>query len=313
MLTLKEVFFLFFLFYSLFLINITTAQEIKTESKVNISPINRIPQIFPIGDNTAYIGEAFIYQVEAIDYDNDTLFYYDDTPLFKINETSGLIYYVPSIFDLGTHNITITVTDNKDNSSASFLLRVEERYVSPGMGIPPVINFTNVTANFSIHLYRGWNFISIPVILQNRDIGHVLRNLGGKYEYLLEWDNIIQEFKIYSVKGTREFDEFDSDKSYFIYMNQEADLLIEGNLYGSVDIWLNKGWNSPIYPYNFTQIITNGKYYNINFEYKLGWNTLRQEFDVHSAKSSGAESSIKIGEGLMLYIPQTDILFYRRI
>lgn len=72
-----------------------------------------IPPVFPvIGNLTAIVGEEFDHYVIAYDNEEETVYFYDNTSLFNITETTGRILFMPNESDKGTHEILITVTDN---------------------------------------------------------------------------------------------------------------------------------------------------------------------------------------------------------
>src|SRR3989344_142350 len=79
------------------------------------------------GNRTAHIGFAFALQINATDADNDTLTYADNTSLFAINTTTGLINFTANQTNEGTHSILINVTEASScptTASTSFFLTV---------------------------------------------------------------------------------------------------------------------------------------------------------------------------------------------
>ncbi len=80
--------------------------------KVNITNVNDAPEIATIQDNTTSINRLFQIRVIATDPDNDTLYYYDNTTLFNISNTTGLISFTPSSSQTGNYSIMITVNDS---------------------------------------------------------------------------------------------------------------------------------------------------------------------------------------------------------
>ncbi|HIJ98320.1 TPA: hypothetical protein H1005_00040 [archaeon] len=87
--------------------------------------VNAPPSIETIPTLFAKVGKLFTYQVSADDPNDDPLTFKDDTPLFAIGKETGLIAFVPKEADIGSHKITITVSDGKLETSASFILVVE--------------------------------------------------------------------------------------------------------------------------------------------------------------------------------------------
>ncbi|MDD5086659.1 MAG: Ig-like domain-containing protein [Candidatus Nanoarchaeia archaeon] len=62
---------------------------------LNVTNIPDAPAIQPISDQDAYCYAEFSYQVNASDVDGDELVYYDNTSLFDINSSTGLIFFIP--------------------------------------------------------------------------------------------------------------------------------------------------------------------------------------------------------------------------
>ena len=97
---------------------------------LNISNTNDPPNIWILssysnntdGSNitnlTAYAESPFVYLVNASDVDSDTyegevLSYSDNTTLFDINSSTGVISFTPSKSDIGNHTILINVSDDQ--------------------------------------------------------------------------------------------------------------------------------------------------------------------------------------------------------
>ncbi|GEM_PF-4567105 len=83
------------------------------------------PYVFPIADTSIFATATWQLQVIASDDDADTLTYLDDTSLFDINTTSGLISFTPSNDQTGVYAITITAKDICTNYTRTFGLTVK--------------------------------------------------------------------------------------------------------------------------------------------------------------------------------------------
>ena len=59
---------------------------------------------------TIHENETFLLKINATDIDNETLTFYDNTPLFDIDQ-NGTILFTPSFFDSGNYTINISVKD----------------------------------------------------------------------------------------------------------------------------------------------------------------------------------------------------------
>jgi predicted GH43/DUF377 family glycosyl hydrolase len=81
---------------------------------------NAPPVVSLVPDLEIRVDEPFTYQVDAYDPDGDSLTYSDDTELFDIDPITGLIGVSPDSADIGSHFITVAVSDWQDTSRVSF-------------------------------------------------------------------------------------------------------------------------------------------------------------------------------------------------
>jgi len=92
---------------------------------LNISLQNEIPVITQIPDTTIFEAAQFYLQVEAYDPDSSgILIFYDNTDIFDIDSTSGIINFTPSQPDTGIHHIQIKVYDGYNYRSEDFVLTI---------------------------------------------------------------------------------------------------------------------------------------------------------------------------------------------
>ena len=89
-----------------------------------INVLNRKPSLDPIGNQTAYEGQLFTLQINAFDPDNDTITFSDNSTLFNINSTTGLISFTPSYDSAGIYLINIMVCDGIDTAWQTFKLTI---------------------------------------------------------------------------------------------------------------------------------------------------------------------------------------------
>ena len=111
---------------------------------VTVNPVNDPPVITSTPITTATQGVLYEYQVEANDPDGDTLTYTLTTApgFLTINSSTGLISGTPGNDDVGTHTVTVQVSDgvNRDAVTQSYTLTVEN------VNDPPVaVNDTSTT------------------------------------------------------------------------------------------------------------------------------------------------------------------------
>lgn len=162
-------------------------------------------------------------------------------------------------------------------------------------------------------LLQGWNFISIFVTLRNNSIASVFSTLNNSYDYILEWNSSSQEFDTWSRLGTKDFTELNSNKSYFVYMNQAGTLNLNGRYYQNLSFPLVSGWETPNYIYEYETNITNSTFYNISFSYMQKWNSTSQEFLVYSEKSGLPQfTKLLASEGYLLLTDGGNINYTRR-
>jgi PKD repeat protein len=96
---------------------------------------NLCPLVEPVPDQHLLGTKAYEYQIEATDPDsNYPLVYLDDTSLFDIGASTGLISFTPSNDDAGTHTVSITVEDDLGGSTSIAVVFFIEEYLNT----PPV-------------------------------------------------------------------------------------------------------------------------------------------------------------------------------
>jgi hypothetical protein len=149
--------------------------------------------------------------------------------------------------------------------------------------------------------------------MENTKINNTLSYIQGLYDYILEWDESKQEFKIWSSKGTKQFDNFNPKKSYFIFYQGPLERVnLTGPLYDSLDISLLKGWNSPVYPFDFSSKISGNQFYNIKFSYMQDWDRQMQSFKVYSTNSTQPGfDTIYAGNGFLIMTENGDLIYRR--
>ncbi|MBS1266106.1 MAG: hypothetical protein MAG795_00071 [Candidatus Woesearchaeota archaeon] len=91
---------------------------------LNVTNVGDQPIVDFIGNQTAFGYVPFILQVNATDNDQDTMWYFDNTTLFEINRSTGLVNFTPEYSDLGNYSIQINVTDGLYNTSMNFSLNI---------------------------------------------------------------------------------------------------------------------------------------------------------------------------------------------
>ena len=86
---------------------------------------NSAPVVYPIDDRKVNVGQTVTIQVEAEDPDGQGIVFTDDTELFDIDPTNGLITFTPTEDQVSQWYITITVSDGIDQTKETIIITVE--------------------------------------------------------------------------------------------------------------------------------------------------------------------------------------------
>ena len=116
----------------------------KTDYEIVIFTVtqNRNPVINPIGNQSATEDLEFNITINASDPDGDPLVFSDNTTLFDINSSTGLISFTPNVSQIGVYQIQINATDDDNGvGSATFWLNISEVNDPPYFD-PPLENQT---------------------------------------------------------------------------------------------------------------------------------------------------------------------------
>lgn len=105
---------------------IITAQTIVPITLSAGTPNN--PPVFDenLTNQSIYHTQNLTYDINCSDTDLDPITYSDNTTLFDINSTSGLIFDNPTKDDVGNHPINITCDDGTDQTSQTFWYEILE-------------------------------------------------------------------------------------------------------------------------------------------------------------------------------------------
>jgi hypothetical protein len=120
---------------------------------------NTPPTVEPIPNQTAVEDSVFAFQVNASDPDpQDTLIYYDNTTLFNISNTTGLISFIPNSSQNGDYVINITVSDGDSNVSVLMNLTIG-KYNDFPYWTPPLDSYFTNESHYKNTTY--WNSTNI--------------------------------------------------------------------------------------------------------------------------------------------------------
>lgn len=123
----KTVFFLTVILFGTLLLQSLTIIYISGFAVGRVSLcVNHFPVLEDMSVTYLPVGENLLLQVNASDEDSDSIEFFDDTTLFDINRTTGLISYTYNDTNEGNHSVTITASDIASgcpkNTSESFVL-----------------------------------------------------------------------------------------------------------------------------------------------------------------------------------------------
>jgi subtilisin family serine protease len=118
---------------------------------ITVENVNRPPVITSTPGTDASVGQPYSYDVEASDPDSDDILSFNllSAPAgMTIDETTGLISWMPTQLQVGVHDVFFEVNDIYGLSAGQdFQITVE------GINDPPVITSTPVTATTEYHPY----------------------------------------------------------------------------------------------------------------------------------------------------------------
>jgi hypothetical protein len=83
--------------------------------RLEIENFGVVPELDFIGFLNGYVNQDFYYKSNGSSKITDKLFFLDDSNLFDINKTTGVINFTPSSNDVGIHKFNITLLDSFGN------------------------------------------------------------------------------------------------------------------------------------------------------------------------------------------------------
>lgn len=112
---------------------------------------NSAPVVYPIDDRKVTVGQTVKIQVEAEDPDGSGIVFTDDTELFDIDPSTGLITFTPTKDQISQWYITITVSDGIDRTEETIIITVEPQEESESfLGLPLTMNQVLIVLVFMI-------------------------------------------------------------------------------------------------------------------------------------------------------------------
>jgi len=123
---------------------------------------------------------------------------------------------------------------------------------------------TPVATTSTMHLKQGWNLISLPIQPEDTNIDAVLNSIKGKYTDVFTYKGRWVYKSEYMNKWFGDLSNLEAGKGYWIKVNEDCNLTIDGLKVKSANISLEQGWNL-IGPVTTTQ--DNISLDNLNVQY----------------------------------------------
>jgi len=93
----------------------------------NVTIRNTAPVFdFSLGKQSLNHTENLTYDINCSDNDGDVIIYYDNTTLFSINASTGLIKDNPTVFETGEYAILIICSDGEVNVTGNFVYEIND-------------------------------------------------------------------------------------------------------------------------------------------------------------------------------------------
>ncbi|TKJ17249.1 hypothetical protein CEE44_01815 [Candidatus Woesearchaeota archaeon B3_Woes] len=126
----------------------------------NTAPVITTPQP-PVNKDAD--GTSYDYDYNVTDPDaGDTITWYDNTTLFNISSSTGVISHTPSEGEAGSYSILINVSDGTVQDTDSFTYTINDVTY-------PLIEWVNPTKNSGVLVHKDYIEINVTVIETNLD------------------------------------------------------------------------------------------------------------------------------------------------
>jgi len=182
-----------------------------------INGINNAPVLSTIEDLTAKEDELFEIKLTATDKEQDTLTYSDNSPLFDI-ENDGTIKFTPAKADVGTHQITVTVSDGKLADSKTFTLSILAKEI---VNTAPTITSFDPLNDITITELQQQTFSITAEDAESKPgitwyLNDISTGTGNSYTFV--GDNSKEKFNagIYNIKAVTSDGKFTAEKSWVL-------------------------------------------------------------------------------------------------
>ncbi|MBW3011787.1 PKD domain-containing protein [Candidatus Woesearchaeota archaeon] len=212
---------------------------------------------------------------------------------FGDGTTSNMQNPIHTYVNMGAYEAVLTVTDDDGATGSDSVTIVVNEQIVP----PPGPN------DYTIHLYQGWNLISLPVRPVNTDISSVLAGI----DFMTLWRHENGQWESYLNGVGGEFTTMEADRGYWIYSNIEQDLTVRGPTGGS---WpLPEAWYLAGYTRTVVQPITSSLN-EIDFNTIWRWDAVDQHWESYLSGVGGEFTVLEPGRGYWIYSNQAGVWTY---
>jgi hypothetical protein len=267
--------------------------------QIDCSALNHPPTLDPIGNLTGYLNVTFTFDVNATDIDGDNLTFTDNTTLFNINPTTGLINFTPNA--TGNYSVQICVHDPANATDCEDI--VIEILVSPPAGIGrPVLevnlnpdnisvdlNWTNVSADtYNIYISTDPNnFSSTPNVTGITDLNWTDINANNTQQLF---------YKVEAVKGPATNMSLETGCKYTYFIISSSDTLRGKNL-------ITLACNRTIDAETFLLLSQNSSYLT---QLNRWDNAEVENFQSHPKGSTVNNYSMALGRGYLMFTTENN-------
>lgn len=158
-------------------------------------PLNREPQLEQIPPLNGKVGERLTYDVDATDPENDELIFISSSPIITIDPATGIIDFVPTREDVGTHIVQIRVIDTESNSDEEYITMTitgednkPELYVqNQSINLGETFSYQPIVFDFDSTEFRFFIIKGAENAQINESLGLItwFPNATGNYEFII--------------------------------------------------------------------------------------------------------------------------------
>ncbi len=137
------------------------------------------------------------------------------------------------------------------------------------------INLKDAFLNYTLHLKKGWNLIGIPVMYEKTDLEEILKPIKGKWTDIFTYEGRWVYKSEYMNKWFGDLSEIKPGKGYWLKVDEDVNLTLQGYEVKNCSISLHPGWNLVSIPTleNIKVSGTDSKIFNYTdiFTYEGNW------------------------------------------